>query len=126
VVAVTDWNFADVWEAVADVLPDAPAAVQGERERSWSAFDRRADGVAAWLLDLGVARQDKVALYLYNSLEYLEATFATVKVGLVPVNTNYRYTTDELVYLWDNADTEAIIFDASFVDRVEDLRGRKS
>ena len=44
--------------------------------------------------------------------------------GRRPGNTNYRYTTDEFVYLWDNADTEAIIFDASFVDRVEAVRGR--
>ena len=30
------------------------------------------------------------------------------KAGLVPVNTNYRYTDDELVYLWDNADAVAV------------------
>ena len=48
--------------------------------------------------------QDKVAQYLYNCPEYLESVFAAFKAGLVPVNTNYRYADDELVYLWDNAD----------------------
>jgi len=121
---VTDWNFADVWETVADTLPNAPALIHGERRITWAAFDHRADAVAQALLDVGVKRQDKVAHYLYNCPEYLESTFALFKIGLVPVNTNYRYTDDELVYLWDNADAVAVIFHGAFVERIEGLRHR--
>ena len=32
----------------------------------------------------------------------------------MPVNTNYRYTADELVYLWDNADAGAVVFHGTF------------
>ncbi len=91
---------------------------------TWADFDRRADGVAKALLDVGVKRQDKVAHYLYNGPEYLESMFAMFKVGLAPVNTNYRYTEDELVYLWDNADAVAVVFHGTFVDRIEGLRHR--
>ncbi|MDQ1397635.1 MAG: 3-oxocholest-4-en-26-oate---CoA ligase [Acidimicrobiaceae bacterium] len=118
------WNFADVWEVIADVLPDAPAQIQGERRLTWQQFDQRADGVARRLLDLGVAREDKVSQYLYNCPEYLESTFACMKAGLVPVNTNYRYAEDELVYLWDNADAVAVIFHGTFADRIAGLRER--
>jgi fatty-acyl-CoA synthase len=121
---VTDWNFADVWEEVADAIPEAPALVHGERRLTWTQFDRRADAVARTLLEFGVARQDKVAHYLYNCTEYLESTFAMFKVGLVPVNTNYRYTDDELVYLWDNADAVAVVFHGAFAERIEGLRHR--
>jgi fatty-acyl-CoA synthase len=121
---VTEWNFADVWETVADVLPDAVAVVQGERRLRWGQFDRQADGVATWLLDLGVTRQDKVALYMYNSVEYLEGIFAATKLGLVPVNTNYRYADDELTYLWGNADAVAVVFHGCFTERVERIRPR--
>ena len=55
-------------------------------------------------LDAGVQEQDKVAQYLYNGPEYLESVYASFKAGLVPINTNYRYLDDELVYLWDNGD----------------------
>ncbi len=58
------WNLADAWETVADALPDAPALVQGDRRLTWSQVDRRADGVARFLLDQGVVRQDKVTHYL--------------------------------------------------------------
>jgi 3-oxocholest-4-en-26-oate---CoA ligase len=121
---VSRWNFADVWEVVADALPDAPALVQGGRRRSWAETEQRANGVARALLDLGVGAQDKVAQYLYNCPEYLESVFGAFKAGLVPVNTNYRYGDDELVYLWDNADVVAVIFHGCFSERIERLRPR--
>src|SRR5438105_3333237 len=118
------WNFADVWEVVADMQPDKPATVHGGRRSTWGEFDRRADGVARALLDAGLQRQDKVAQYLYNCPEYLESVFASLKAGLVPVNTNYRYGDDELVYLWDNADAMAVVFHGTFTDRIEAIRSR--
>ena len=121
---VSKWIFADVWETVADTLPDAPALAQGDRTLTWSEFDHRADHLARWLLEAGVDRQDKVALYLYNCPEYLEATLACFKIALVPINTNYRYADDELLYLWDNADTVTVVFHGAFVDRIERIRSR--
>jgi len=121
---MSDWNYADVWETVADAQPDAVAVTQGERSVPWHEFDAGADGVAQFLLDLDVDRQDKVALYLYNSPEYLQTSFAAMKAGLVPVNTNYRYGDDELVYLWDNADAVAVVFHGAFAERIEGILER--
>ncbi len=118
------WNFADVWEVIAEEQPDAPALIHGERRVTWGEFDRRADGVARALLELGATKQDKVAHYLYNAPEYLESMFGMYKAGLVPVNTNYRYANDELLYLWDNADAVAVVFHGTFTDRIESLRAR--
>jgi acyl-CoA synthetase (AMP-forming)/AMP-acid ligase II len=120
----TDWNFADTWETVAAQRPDGPAIIQGDRRLSWSDVDRRANGVAAALLAAGLGRQAKVAQYLYNCPEYLESVFAAFKAGMAPVNTNYRYTEDELVYLWDNAEAEAVVFDAELTERIDAVRDR--
>ena len=124
VVGLSNWNYADVWETVADVQPESIAVTQGDRNVTWREFDRGADGIAQFLLDLGTVQQDKVAIYLYNSPEYLQATFAAVKVGLVPVNTNYRYGDDELSYLWENADAVAVVFHGAFTDRIEGILDR--
>ncbi len=121
---MSTWNYADVWEAVADALPGSGALTHGGKTRTWSEFDRRADDVARWLLGAHVAHQDKVGLYLHNCPEYLEASFACFKLGLVPINTNYRYAEDELVYLWENADTVAVVFHGLFAERLEALRHR--
>jgi len=118
------WNFADVWEIVAQQVPDAPAQVHGDRRITWAEFDRRANGIARALLDAGVEEQDKVAQYLYNGVEYLESVFGAFKAGLAPINTNYRYLDDELVYLWDNGDVVAVVFHGSFTDRIEGIRDR--
>src|SRR6202011_2127114 len=101
------WNIADTREAFAQAIPDATAVVHDTRRLTWRDFDRRADGIAATLLDFGLAPQDRVALYLYNCPEYLETFVAATKASLVPVNTNYRYADNELAYLWNDADAAA-------------------
>ncbi len=118
------WNFAELWERIADRFPDAPAQVQGDRRSSWKEFDQRADGLARHLLDGGAEHQDKVAMYLFNAPEYMETAYASYKAGLVPVNTNYRYLDDELLYLWDNADAIAVVFHGTFTERVDAVRDR--
>ena len=118
------WNFADVWEWVADHFGEATAQLHADQRTTWAEMDRRADGIAATLLAAGAQHQDKVAHYLYNAPAYLESMFGLYKAGLVPVNTNYRYGDEELVYLWTNADAVAVIFHASLTERVERVRDR--
>ena len=122
---MSGFNIADVWEAVARAQPDSPAVIQGNRRYSWADFNRRSNGIAARLLaGPGAEHQAKVAQYLTNSPEYLETLFATFKAGFVPVNTNYRYTDDELVYLWENADAVAVVFHGTFTPTIERIRDR--
>ena len=118
------WNFADVWETIALGVPDRLAQVHGSSRITWAAFDAIANGFAASMLHTSAAHQDKVALYLHNGPAYLQAAFGCMKAGLVPVNTNYRYQEDELVYLWDNCDATAVVFHGAFADRVEAVRAR--
>ena len=108
------WNFADLFEALAQRQPDAMAQRHAGQTTTWAEFDRRADGIAAALLAAGVVEQDKFAQYLYNAPEYLESALGAFKAGLATVNTNYRYAADELVYLWDNADVVAVVFHGAF------------
>ena len=118
------WIFADVWEAIAASQPERPALVQGERVLTWAEFDARADALAAHLIDAGLDHQAKVAAFLYNGPEYLETYFAAFKGGFAPVNTNYRYGPEELFYLFDNADAQAVVFHAGFRDMLEPIRAR--
>ncbi|MEM9746784.1 MAG: acyl-CoA synthetase [Actinomycetota bacterium] len=121
----TGWNLADVWEAIAEQIPDALAQQQGDRTITWGELDRRADAIAHRLLAApGAAEQDKVAQYLANSPEYLESIFAAFKAGMAVVNTNYRYTPDEIEYLWDNADVTSVVFHGSFVEQCAAVRER--
>ncbi len=119
---MSNWNFADAYEAIAGRIPDAPAHQAGDRVLTWSQWDRRANALAADLVAAGLGQQAKVAAYLYNGPEYLETYLGAWKAGMVPVNTNYRYGPDEVAYLFDNADAEAVVFHTSFTPVLERVR----
>ncbi len=121
---MTGWNFATAWESIAAEQSESLALTHGPREVTWGDLDRRADGLAQFLIDAGCAPQAKVAFYLHNCPEYIETFFACAKASLVHVNTNYRYGVEELVYLWDNADAAVVVFHGVFTETVDALRDR--
>ena len=116
------WHFASIWEAVADAIPDAPALACGDVRRSWREYEERGARFGAALEAAGLGRGAKVGLYASNCNEYLEAQFGIFKAGGCPINVNYRYSEAELVYLLDNAEAEAVVFDARFAPRVAAIR----
>jgi fatty-acyl-CoA synthase len=119
-----DFHFATAWEQVADLFPDRAAAICDDRALSWRDYERRAASIAALLQAYGLNAGSKAGLYLHNSNEYSEAQFGIFKIGGCPINVNYRYKADELVYLLDNADAEAVFFQASYAMRIWEIKDR--
>ena len=113
-----EMHFATVWESIADAIPDHPAVTHGDVTRTWAAYDERAARVASALDAAGLQPDSKTALYMYNCNEYMEAQYGTFKTRGVSINVNYRYLDDELWYLLDNSDAEALFFHSSLGDRV--------
>lgn len=119
-----NWNLASVFESVSDSLGERIALINGDTRRTWSEFDERATRLAGALHAAGLGPNSKVAQYAYNSNEYSEGVFATLKLRAIPVNVNYRYTEDELLYLLDNSDAEALIFHGSLGEQVAKVLDR--
>jgi fatty-acyl-CoA synthase len=117
-------SFATVLETVADVRADRIAVTHGDRSRTWQQLDDRASRLAAVLAGHGVSRESRVAIALYNGIEYLESVLAVLKLRATPVNVNYRYQAAELQYLFGDASVEAIIADASLGSRIAAARRR--
>jgi acyl-CoA synthetase (AMP-forming)/AMP-acid ligase II len=111
-------NFATVLETVADVRADHTAITHGNRSVTWRQLDERASRLAGFLAGRGVGAEARVAIALYNGIEYLESVFAILKLRAIPVNVNYRYRPDEMRHLFDDAQVTAVIFDASVAARV--------
>ncbi|MFD7163563.1 acyl-CoA synthetase [Streptomyces violascens] len=120
-----EYNLADLFESVVDVVPDREALVYidhpgtgAERRLTYRRLDAAANRLAHHLIDAGLEPGEHLGLHLYNGVEYLQTVLAALKARLVPVNVNYRYVEEELVYLYRDADLAALVFDAEFTDRV--------
>jgi acyl-CoA synthetase (AMP-forming)/AMP-acid ligase II len=111
-------NFATVLETVADVRADRVAISHGDRSVTWRDLDERAARLAAFLAGRGVRAEDRVAIALYNSIEYLESVLAALKLGAIAVNINYRYQAAEMLHIFEDARVSAVIFDAALAPRV--------
>ncbi|MGW6543706.1 acyl-CoA synthetase [Streptomyces massasporeus] len=126
-----EYNLADLFESVVDVVPGREALVYAdhpgtgaERRLTYAELDAAADRVGHHLLDSGIRPGEHLGLHLYNGVEYLQTVLGCLKARIVPVNVNYRYVEEELVYLYRDADLAALVFDAEFTDRVAAARPR--
>ena len=113
-VRAMEFNLADLYELVADHVPDRPALVAGDRRLTFGELDERATRFANYLRDVGVEPGQHVGIYAVNRAEWVEAMFGCFKARAVPINVNYRYVADELRYLFDNADLVALVYEAEF------------
>lgn len=114
-------HFASIWEHVSDIVPENIAVICGNNKKTWKDYESDSAKLASFLIERGIKENSKVGLYLHNCNEYLEAQFATFKVMGVPINVNYRYQSEELKYLLNNSDSEAVFFHGCYADQVKKI-----
>lgn len=102
-------------------LIEPGASENYRREISWSAFNEKANRCANLLISRGIKKEDKVAVLLMNSLEWLPVYFGILKTGAIAVPLNYRYTADEIKYCLELADIDALFFGPEFIGRMEEI-----
>ncbi|WP_030719522.1 acyl-CoA synthetase [Streptomyces griseus] len=120
-----EYNLADLFESVVDAVPDREALLYvdhpgtgAERRLTYAELDAAANRIAHHLIDAGIGPGEHLGLHLYNGVEYLQTVLGALKARIVPVNVNYRYVEEELVYLYRDADLAALVFDGEFDERV--------
>ena len=113
-----EFNLADLFEGVVDAVPEREALYAEGRRLTFRQLDARANRLAHYFLSVGVAPGDHIGCHMMNGTEYLETMLALFKIRAVPVNVNFRYVEDELLYLYKDADLKGVVFDSEFADRV--------
>jgi fatty-acyl-CoA synthase len=108
-VTVPTFNLADLFEIVADAVPDRLALVAGDRRLTYAELDERSTRLGRHLLGSGLAPGDHVAVVAWNRAEWLESMLGAYKARLVPINLNYRYTAGELRHVLADAGCRAAI-----------------
>ena len=118
---VTD-NRRITWKEYALMQPTSPVAYR--REITWKVFDEKANRFANLLLSRGVNRGDKVAILMFNCLEWLPIYFGILKAGAIAVPFNFRYSSEEIQYCADLAEIDILVFGPEFIGRVEEIADR--
>ena len=132
-----EFNFAELHESTVKAIPDREAIVWRDRRLSFAEVGSRTRQLARYLRQCGLgittereflagheSGQDHLALYLYNGNEYIEGLLGAFKARVAPVNVNYRYVEEELLYLFENSACRGIIYHSAFAPQVEAVRKR--
>jgi fatty-acyl-CoA synthase len=87
----------------------------GARRRTYAEVGERAARLAGALRALGVDGDQRVATFMWNNTEHLEAYLAVPSMGAVLHTLNLRLFPDQLVYIANHAEDYAVIVDGSLI-----------
>ena len=117
-----EFNAADIFEGVVDRIPDREAVVLGSTRLTYKELDSRTNKAANALKKLGIKKGSHIGIYAFNCIEWLEVMLGAYKLCAIPINLNYRYVEEELKYLIDNADMEAIFYHKQFGTKLNNIK----
>ena len=110
-------NRRTTWKEYELIEPDRFTPYR--REITWSVFNEKANRFANMLISRGIKKGDKVAIIMYNCLEWLPIYFGVLKSGAIAVPFNFRYDADEILYCAELAEVDMIVFGPAFIGRIE-------
>jgi long-chain acyl-CoA synthetase len=119
-----DKTLLDYLARLASEHPDKPALLFKGRSVSYRQLESASDAFAAALVELGVRKDDRVALLLPNCPQFLIAEFGTWKAGAVVVALNPTYSDRELEHAVESMRFETVVTLTPFYERVARVRGR--
>ena len=91
------------------------ATADGIRSRTYADVGRRAAQLAHGLRGLGITGDQRVATFMWNNSEHLEAYLAVPSMGAVLHTLNIRLFPEQLVYIANHAEDRVVIVDDSLV-----------
>ncbi|MEW6424172.1 MAG: long-chain fatty acid--CoA ligase [Bacillota bacterium] len=102
-------NLARIIEKNVRRIPRSPAVISEKERLSWEELNRRVNRFANALRKLGVGKEDRVAIYLPNSPEYLVTYFAAAKIGAIAVPFNIMFRSNEIIYIINNSRAKVLV-----------------
>ncbi len=102
----------------ADLRPDHLAVTIEGQELTWAELDRSSDAIAAGLAARGIGERDVIAILTENCLEFIEVTFAALKLGAIVSPLNIRWTASELLYPLQDSGARLMIASEVFAEKV--------
>lgn len=122
---MTKWVLPHILKNQAAKLGKKPFLQFGYKKPiSFYQTNQLANKVANGLMSLGVKKQEKVAVYMPNSDDYVITWFGILKMGAVMVPVNTAYVMDFLQYIIESSDARVLFIDENYLDRIQPIARR--
>ncbi|MFM9939636.1 MAG: AMP-binding protein [Hyphomicrobiaceae bacterium] len=111
-----------ILHVVARQQPDRLAITEAARSLTYRAFDAAASSIAAALVSRhGLARGDRVGIWMENCLEFLPVLYGIWRAGLVAVPINNKLHPKELAWILENAGARLLFVTPDLAAKLSDL-----
>ncbi len=94
--------------------PDTKALIDGTRSYTFESLNSRANRLANALTTMGIGQGDRIAILSENRAEYIEATYAAAKLGVIIAALNWRLAKNELDHCISLVAPKAVLVSARF------------
>lgn len=91
-------------------------------EITWKEFDSQANRMANALLAAGIGKDDRIILWMMNSINWLIAYFGVLRTGAWVVPLNFRFTSQDFIYCADISEARTVIVGEEFFGRIDTAR----
>jgi fatty-acyl-CoA synthase len=115
-------HIGDVLGMYSRMFPDKIGARDLERAMTFREWNNRSCRLANALAGIGLSKGDRICIFAYNCLEWMEIYAATAMAGLVAVPINFRLVGPEIEYIVKNCEARAFIVQDELLDAIEAVR----
>lgn len=115
-------NVGQMLSVNACLYPDRPAARDSRRALTYAQFEERANRLANALESLGLVYGDRLAVYAFNCLEWMEIYAACAKSGVVAVPVNFRLTAAGARHILADSGATAVMAGAELAPAIDEIR----
>ena len=116
------WDVGYITRKRAEVSPDKTAIIFEDRPIPYRELNEGVNRCAHLFQKKGIQKGDRLAVVLLNCVEFLEAYFASAKLGVIFVPLNWRLAAPELEYQLKDCGARMLLFHDSFLGVVDSIR----
>ena len=102
------------------IYPERTAVIHGQRRYSWKQVEERAQRLASALRQLGVKKNDTVAVILNNTPEMYECHFGVPGCGAVLNTINIRLDPETVAFILNHGEAKVLITDREYSKMVKE------
>ena len=113
-------TLSDFLSQSASYHPEKPALIYKGQTWSYSELYEKSRRLAASFQQMGIQKNDRAALILKNSPEFVLSVFALSHIGAVAVPINFMQKPDEMIYICKHSAVKALLTQHAFVKTAQE------